>query len=585
MKKVYLYALLLMMLMPKFLSAQTSYEINDYIVEATLDISGNMKVREIIRVDGSYDSFTRNIMFRNSKLPKFTGLEEDFRESDIYNAGNVIIYHVGTIEYKGALDFDAFSKEIHTSDSSCVNKTGCYKQTQITDGVSIKMFNDEGNSETYYYIEYLLGNIVVLHEDIAELYYNFIDSSFNDNINKYKLRLILPNLTSDEIKLWVHGAPDGKVSFLKNENSYYGGYLEMNNIPQNTPITMRILFPKNLINVDHYFLKKSNVEAYYKILLAEEKVESETRPQRVDKSLWVVYTTSVIYILLTLSIIVYIYIKYDREIKARFKSKYYKEFITDYDVTHIEYLFKKNITEVSFSTSILNMIYKGNIEYKKMTGNNFELTLVNEDGLNNSESQIINILFENGKTTSLEEIKNYNNSFIESYDIWASTLMKEARKNKFFIDNQALKMSYALYSLLGFMVILIHTSVKIFNYLTFSVFVLTLIFIIYIVFFTKRTRKGTEHYAKWKSFKHFLDDFEKFNEKKLPPIELWEKYLVYASIFQIEDKVSISMINKSQELGYSTLIDINTWKQLSDNIHSTVAKSLKNAQEQIHKNK
>ena len=72
------------------------------------------------------------------------------------------------------------------------------------------------------------------------------------------------------------------------------------------------------------------------------------------------YALSVTYLLILLLIIVYLYIKYDKERKRSFDMEYNREFIDDYDVTAIEYLYDKKITEKGFSTSILNLIYKKN---------------------------------------------------------------------------------------------------------------------------------------------------------------------------------------------------------------------------------
>jgi len=45
----------------------------------------------------------------------------------------------------------------------------------------------------------------------------------------------------------------------------------------------------------------------------------------------------------------------------------------------------------------------------------------------------------------------------------------------------------------------------------------------------------------------FLDDFGRFEEKELPEIILWEKYLVYATLFGLADKVSKAMEIKVKE--------------------------------------
>ena len=43
--------------------------------------------------------------------------------------------------------------------------------------------------------------------------------------------------------------------------------------------------------------------------------------------------------------------------------------------------------------------------------------------------------------------------------------------------------------------------------------------------------------GKIKAFKNFLNDFSTMDEKDLPDIKLWEKYLVYAQVFSLADEL------------------------------------------------
>ena len=61
--------------------------------------------------------------------------------------------------------------------------------------------------------------------------------------------------------------------------------------------------------------------------------------------------------------------------------------------------------------------------------------------------------------------------------------------------------------------------------------------IIYINSASKRTKEGMLEYKKWMAFKKFLQDFGRFNEKELPEIVLWEKYLVYATVLGVAEKL------------------------------------------------
>ena len=188
MKKFICMFLFIFLVIPNQMSAVSSsdvkYNIDDYIVDAIVDVSGNLKVREIIAVNGSFNGYIRDIVFKNSNLKHFTGIDSDFAGSDIYNASNLDILRVGSIIWDGELNFDAFNEPI-TEFRRCSSSKGCYERGNITNGISLKMFNETYNGTTYFYIEYTLGNLVVLHEYVAEIYYNFIGDMFDDDIDNY----------------------------------------------------------------------------------------------------------------------------------------------------------------------------------------------------------------------------------------------------------------------------------------------------------------------------------------------------------------------------------------------------------------
>ena len=51
------------------------------------------------------------------------------------------------------------------------------------------------------------------------------------------------------------------------------------------------------------------------------------------------------------------------------------------------------------------------------------------------------------------------------------------------------------------------------------------------------TEYGNNEYAKWKALYDFLNNETLLNEKTVPDLILWEKYLVYATAFGISEKV------------------------------------------------
>ena len=67
----------------------------------------------------------------------------------------------------------------------------------------------------------------------------------------------------------------------------------------------------------------------------------------------------------------------------------------------------------------------------------------------------------------------------------------------------------------------------------------------------KKTVKGNDEYNKWNGLKNFMNDFGRMHEKELPEIILWEKYLVYATVFGCAKKLAKDMKIKVQEFEQS----------------------------------
>lgn len=579
-------------------SSDVSYNIDDYIVDASIDAAGNMLVKEVIKIDGTYNGYIRELVYKNSNIQEFTGIDSDFEGSSIYNASDIIINKIGKIDYNKELDFNIFNEKI-TTFNECSNNN-CYELSNINDGISIKMYNETIDNSTYFYIEYTLSNVVVIHNDIAEIYYNFIGDMFTDNINKYKLRLLLPTSTNEQIRLWAHGPLNGNVKFIKDESSnlYYGGYLEINDLNPNTPVDMRMTFPKELIMVELPSQKKTNIDALDKILKVEQERADIANKERENarKLVKLTYMTTGVYYISLIGLFIFIYLKYDKEYTTNFKGGYYREFIDDYDVTSVEYLINKKITDKSFSTSILNMIYKKNIKYEINGKNDYILIKLNEDNLNESEKIIMDMLFnkisKNGKVT-LKEIKKYsskikglNSEFLNSYNKWKNTTLESAKKENFYEKKTNIVIIGIIFYILSFLILTLQVKVGIKGLLILITFLSGIIFMIYLFAFQKRTRRGSEDYNKWMAFKRFLKDFGRFEEKDLPEITLWERYLVYASIFGISHELSKTMnlkLDQMKEYNNNDLLyDYILYSNLSNNINRCIHTSINTAQMKVN---
>jgi len=82
------------------------------------------------------------------------------------------------------------------------------------------------------------------------------------------------------------------------------------------------------------------------------------------------------------------------------------------------------------------------------------------------------------------------------------------------------------------------------------------------------TQKGTNEKEEWKALKNYMENFSLLNEREIPELALWEKYLVYATAFGVADKVLDQLKLKYPELtdenyminnGYTYMYMINRY--------------------------
>ena len=62
------------------------------------------------------------------------------------------------------------------------------------------------------------------------------------------------------------------------------------------------------------------------------------------------------------------------------------------------------------------------------------------------------------------------------------------------------------------------------------------------------TQEGTEEREEWKALGRYIEEFSMIDEKEVPSLVIWEKYLVYATAFGIADKAIEQMKAKYPEV-------------------------------------
>lgn len=596
MKKLYLF-LFTFLILPFSVfavsSSSVNYNIKHHYINAYIRDNGDLDVEELIVLKGSFNGYEKRIAINNSRLNSWEEGNIDFSNSSIYNMNGVKLNSISA-KYVDDVSFETFDENgfdnfTETYYANAGDK-GVYLFGDNYDSKTYRMYYETKHDQTAFLIKYTLDDAVVMHNDVAELYWQIIigDSSYNDSEKDVKVKVYLPSSdASDYFRFWAHGSLTGNIKKINSED-VTGVYLTIDKLEKSDDMDVRITFDSSLIT-DDYSLDHSNQDAFDEILKVEKKRADEANKER--KKLKLIYNIFK-YVSITIFgfyIVSFIRIKIKKKqlSKVDFDAKYYREFIDDYNVEVIDYLFKKNVTPNALSAAIMNLVYKKNISVVEVVGKKevtnpkkkvYEFTLVSRENLSESDIKMVDFLFETvgseNKFTT-KQLKDYASStktggkFNSTYESWRSKVISEGKKQDFYTSKKCLLLLPCITIISTFITYILSGVFGAMYFLITIDFVLMFVLGIYLASMKLYSKKGSLHLKKWKAFKNFLNDFGSFDEKELPEIHLWERYLVYAVIFGIADKVQKVMNVKISEIDPSQSMDTFTNIYIYNSINSS----------------
>lgn len=568
---------LFIMLLPIFVYADGTTR---YYIEVNVLDNGDAEVKELKLMDGEYNGYKTDIRYKSNGLTKFDGSKSSFEGSDIYNASALTDVKVYDVKFT-TTDFSIINnknREFVLVNSAEKGDYGVYTKTTNSEGIEILSYQPSVYKRASL-VTYTLKDLVVVHNDIAELAHDFIGTDYQEDISNLIIRINLPS-SSKELRIFSHGPLNGKNRIIDDKSVE----ITYETLDKENAVDGRVVFDKSIVP---NATKKSNVDGLGKILEVEKERanyanklrEAARKREKMLQTLAIIMEILLGIWLIGLIVIVYkFYNKNDKEYRSEFDGKYFRDFPEEYTPSTVSYLMNKSINNLSFNAGILDLIRKKAItieevtidkkgllknkqqkDYKLSRNMNFNL-----DTLSTSEKKLFNLLIGtvgNGDYVILGDMKEFSKDYdnakrlISGYDSWRYACESEAEAEEFYENTKKEKTNCILYSLIfipiTFLALLCGSNMG-------RVLLMDLFGILAIIYFssaTKRTKKGNEQYHKWKGLKNFLADFGRLDEKDLPEIKLWERYLVYATMFGLAAKVQNAMKMNLERMNYSDNID------------------------------
>ena len=598
-KKIFLilfFVLLFILIANKSDASSSSLELKYLNFYAEILENGDMEVTERWDI---YISNT-NTLFKTFKtdINKYTDIT-DVKVKEIvngerkeFNEISRYMYHVNKDNYYGLINDDG--------------------DFEIAWGVGL----DNDSDRRIYEISYTVEGAIGKYTDYSQLYWQFVGEDFEIDAKKITGTIILPNEVNnkEEIRVWGHTAGlNGEIYATDNDKIEF----TIDDFKAGTYVEIRTLFPNYILNEE--VKREYNHEILGTVLDEEEEWANEANRIRGRRNLLVVLyylVVIIISILLIINIIKKIKLIATRKlIKPSQEITYFRE-IPREDASPGEavYLLRKakgklqsNDIGKIFSATILSFSLKKLIEveekqnekgkeeiYIKLKDKEGILNLKNKDekavgeflisafgGRENTEISVKELekFIKKSSPTNILNIQQRIGSGFNRKLIELKIIDKEAKSNyENESGKQAVKISLILMVIcLGILIIEKLGDLAIIGTIAFEVIFFLNIIISGIAIYKINfyTQQGIDEIEKWRGLKKYMEEFSLLNEKEVPEIAIWEKFLVYATAFGIADKVL-----KQLKIVYPDIensINVNTYPYMYLMIHTNFSRSFSNA--------
>lgn len=607
---LFIVTLFLLILTKNVYADSNDYNIESYTINANLQDNGNMHVEELIKykfnnyVNGVY----RDILYKYT----FNGQKDNLEPtSSRYQASNVN----GVFVYVSDTGFD--NMQPYGIQDESMLKDGDSNQYSLQnilrDGYRkyVKVYMPT-NEEEYRYVKYIydIYDVGVKYNDASEIYWNFVGKDWDDVLNNLTINFYWgQNLNKSDVYVYPHSYAD-----INNLNIYDDHVtLSYNSVSSNTAVDARVVMPSDVLKS----ATKTITENYNYQQLDNIEKQIQKQKENRTKSL-VIQGFSIIYIIIfSICLVV-------ASIKVRLKNKksikkvdYYTDLPEGFNLDEVKVIVDTSIGIYDpklFLSTVLDLINNKYLildEQKKVktvfNSSDYDYYIkLNTDktfsNLSDYELEIISILFNTNKTTiKYKDLSKITNEQIElnerikelsaegksDYRIYLSDRKKEYQE-KFYQKNFSKLLKTLVF---GSIIYLIITLVNMFiidptdNISSTYMIVMGLVFLYVFVFdlaFVLSAYNLKQEYAdaynKFIGLKKYLKDYSLIKDRYPIEIVLWEKYMVYATLFGEAKKVLKEFKEELITKGYNEDTIYTSYPtfciaSFSDNIVNSIASS------------
>ncbi|KRL30504.1 integral membrane protein [Companilactobacillus paralimentarius DSM 13238 = JCM 10415] len=435
----------------------------------------------------------------------------------------------------------AGAKTLVNNDS---NQNDTVKVTRTDNSMDMKVYHAVDSEMVTYTYKYQLYGVITNYLDTAELNWKIIGNGWDNDLNNIKLTLNFPEKNITQLQAWTHGPLAGHTEVDKKNGQVV---MTLDELPANQSVESHVIFPttvtadnKNVVN------KKAKAR-----ILAAEKSKAEAanaRRQREKNFYWIMMAIAGVVIVI---IYLYQFIKLHKNPgqKHQIPTPLHHffdepEFIPSFTEVILDRQSKANSN--SLTADLLNEVGYRRMKIDKI-GKDYQIT-----ALVPPTNEFFKYLIEkigDGKSVCLKDIRKFargnDDKMTKKFDKWAKDAAK-GREKYLDLSNMNLVDSFksstiAVDIVLGIMLMIsLILSSKVLLSSAILVVIGLVAWIPYAIIkkkITPYTDLGEEEVNKIRAFKRMLEDIDDIKMAEVGDIILWERFLPYAVIFGVSDKV------------------------------------------------
>lgn len=321
-----------------------SYYIKNMDIQANININGSVDIEQTLtyNFNGEYNGIYITVPYKVTDNEYKDIIKNNRINDNLYTGSEVNVESVSEITEKTENSYSLATKATN-------GDNGVYTTTKESKLFKIKVYSPSSNELKTFKIKYNIKDLCVKHNDIGELYYNFIGGEWECSIKNLNIDIYIP-YNKSEIKVWGHGPYNGQSKIISNTHANF----KVNDIEKGQYVAARVLFDNsNIANST----KNSGISAMETIYENENDIiEHKEEKRKFTKNVVIMGICLLIYWIILL-------LSYEKD------KKYILENIDE------DYLFNKynpmiagciqgsrDILSRDIIAVILNLIEKGNIK-------------------------------------------------------------------------------------------------------------------------------------------------------------------------------------------------------------------------------